>query len=187
MATTKEGAKTMKPRTQTLIYLGLLFLLVGTTVVVILGGSKDKIVTDQVLIEPRPIDLHNSGVVTVHVKLSIKKGQELTPINDQIDPDTVVLEGGLTPFNTWYTVPGPHTQPEFVAQFYEGPVANYIISKINHMGITRPHSWNPFKVPLTISGLLYEEYGGTPWEGTGEAKVYFVPSESPPPPPPPPP
>lgn len=169
----------MKARTQTLIYLGLLFLIVGTVVVMMITGVPNKIVTDQVAIEPRPMDLSNAGVMTVQVKLYNKK----VMISDQIDNTTVVLEGIFVPFKTWVEEPGPHTTPGFYAQFDGQSMVPYIIHKILHMNLMGPYPKNPIQVPLMISGLLLEEYGSTPWEGTGYAKVY--PSTMPPPPPPP--
>jgi len=167
----------MKARTQTLIYLSLLFLLFGTTVAIILGVKPPSIIiADQVWIEPRPIAYPNTDTVTVTVKISTKIKGQMVPIVDQIDPATVRLEGWLAPVgDPWYTM----NPPEFVAQFDGYYVGLIIQNKIGHMGLTRPHAWNPARVPLDISGKLYEEDGGTPWEGTGYARVYNLP---PPPP-----
>jgi len=159
----------MKLRTRPLIYLGLLFLLFGTTVAIILGVKPPQtIIADQVQIEPRPLDYENPDIVTITVKISIKIKGQMVPIPDRIDPATVRVEGWLAPFETSNTT----SPPEFVAKFDGGPVAAILIHKIGHLDITRPHDWNPARVPLDISGKLYAEYGATPWEGTGYATVY---------------
>jgi len=57
-----------------------------------------------------------------------------------------------------------------MAQFAGAQVTTCVINKIIHMGITRPVPWAPLKVDLEITGSLYD---GTPWEGTGQIKVYI--------------
>lgn len=159
----------MKPKKLTLISLTLLAtLLIGTVFVLSIHGNT--LIADQVKIMPKPLDLENPDSVTVQVKVF----RDGVSVVDQINASTVRLEGYMTTINNWTT----KAPPNFYAQFDGTAVANCIISKISHMGITRPHPKNPVRIPLKITGKLYD---GTPWEGTGEAKVY-VPDIPPPPP-----
>ena len=159
----------MKPKKLTLISLTLLAsLLIGTVLVLSIRGTT--LIAEQVKIMPKPLDLENSDTVTVQVKLT----RDEVSVVDQINASTVLLEGYIPSINNWTTT----TPPNFMAQFDGTTVAQCVISKIIHMGIARPHPWNPVKIPLKITGNLYD---GTPWEGTGEAKVYVP--EIPPPPP----
>jgi len=141
--------------------------------VFILTASADTLIAEQVKITPKPFDLENGDDVLVQVKLA----RDDSPIVDQIDPSTVLLEGYITPMSTWTT----GTPPNFMAEFDGATVTACVISKIIHMGITRPRPWVPVKIDLEIRGYLYD---GTPWEGTGEIKVY-VPDDPPPANPPP--
>lgn len=162
----------MKPAKLTLISLTLLTLTLGGALIIRFGSST--LIAEQVKIEPKPFDLENSDSLTVSVKLSVDD----VPVVDQINASTVLLEGFMTPTATWLT----NISKEFVAQFDGDTVRNWVISKITHMGITTPQPWVPIKIPLKITGKLYN---GTPWEGTGEVKVYIPDTSSPPNPPPP--
>lgn len=163
----------MKTRTLTLLSLTIVVLLIVGTFAFIRIGASELLIADQVKIEPKPFDIYNGDDVIVQVKLFIGK----TPVVDQIDPDTVLLEGAVIPTDTWTT----RAPPNFYAQFDGSWVADHLWAKIIHEGITRPHPWTPIKIPLTITGELYD---GTPWEGVGEIKVYIH-NPGPPPPPPP--
>jgi len=166
--------KEMKSTKLTLISVTILALLLGASTFIIIGAST-PIIAEQVKITPKPFDLENSDDVIVQVKLSIDD----EPVVDQIDPDTVLLEGFIAPDNTWI-IGAP---PNFYAQFDGHVVANWVMVKISHMGITTPKPWVPIKITLKITGLLYNE---TPWEGTGDIKVFIPGNPTPPPPPPPP-
>jgi hypothetical protein len=97
------------------------------------------------------------------------------PAMDRIDPSTVVLEGWVTPTLTWLEYGDIHAvyPKRFVAMFPGSAVKSAIISIIYHMGVEPDQPWNPIEVPLTVSGELYEEYGGDQWQGTGTVKVTF--------------
>lgn len=165
----------MKPAKLTLASLTILALLAGA--VVISTMPVQAITADQVKIEPKPFDLENPDGVYVHVKLSVDD----VSVVDQIDPDTVLLEGYMTPISTWTTRP-PKNPWEFIAQFDGTTVAAHVITKASHMSLATPHPWVPIKIPLTITGLLYD---GTSWEGTGKIKVYLPDPPAPAVPPPP--
>jgi len=165
----------MKSTKLILISITILGLLLGASTFAMIGAST-PIIADQVKIEPKPFDLENPDGVTVQVKLLV----DGKPVIDQIDPDTVLLEGFIAPYETWYT----RAPPNFYAQFPGGAVASWVMVMISHMGITTPNPWVPIKILLKITGLLYD---GTAWEGTGEIKVYIPEDPTPPPPPPPPP
>jgi len=141
--------------------------------VFVLSAGADPLIAEQVKITPKPFDLENGDDVIVQVKLKIDD----VPVVDQINPSTVLLEGYITPMITWTTA----APPNFMAQFDGSTVTACVISKIIHMGITRPRPWVPVKIDLEITGSLYD---GTPWEGTGEIKVY-IPDDPPPANPPP--
>lgn len=161
----------LKLKKLTIIFLALLALALGGVLVLSFGSTP--LIAEQVKFEPKPFDLGNPDGVTAHVKLSVDD----VPIVDQINASTVRLEG-IVPFATWVTTSPPI---EFIAQFDGETVAQHVMTKIGHMGLP-PQQWVPIKVDLTITGKLDD---GTPWEGTGEIKVY-VPDDPPPPPPPPP-
>jgi len=163
----------MKSTKLTLLHLTLLILLIGGATFFINYGAGTTLIAEQVKIEPKPLDLNNMPPVDFHVKLKIDD----TPVVDQINGSTVLVEGVLSPISNWTT----KVPPEYVARFDGGDLANIIWNKIDHMGIVTPFPWVPVKVPLTITGLLYDE---TPWEGTGEAKVLIPENPEPPPPPP---
>jgi len=160
----------MKTGKLTLIYLAMLVLLIGV-ILASPGASTNTLIAEVPIIEPRPYDLGNPDELRVHVKLNIS-GESIV---NQINASTVLLEG-FPPISTWLS-----KQSEFIAEFDRHCAVAMIWGKIYHLGITVPKPWVPFKVPLTITGLLKDEYGGTAWAGTGEAKVLF-PESSPPPP-----
>lgn len=164
----------MKSTKLILISVAILALLLGVSTFAMIGAST-PIIAEQIKITPKPFDLENPDGVTVQVKLSIDD----EPVADQIDPDTVLLEGFIAPYETWME----EVPPNFYAKFDGSAVASWVMVKISHMGITTPKPWVPIKIPLKITGLLYDE---TPWEGTGEIKVYIPENPTPPPPPPPP-
>ena len=164
----------MKSAKLILISVTILALLLGASAFIIIGAST-PLIADQVKITPKPFDLENPDGVTAQVKLLV----EGEPAVDQIDPDTVLLEGFIAPYETWTTT----APPNFYAKFPGSAVASWVLVTISHMGITTPKPWVPIKIPLKITGLLYD---GTAWEGTGEIKVYIPEDPSPPPPPPPP-
>jgi len=171
----------MKPKKLTLLFLSLLaILLIGAAATLLMPARA--LVAEQVKFEPKPFELDNPDTVIAHVKLSVDD----VPIVDQIDPDTVYLEGGIAPFNTYTTEPGnpPGAKPEFIAEFNGLAVKDMLISKISHMGLTTPQDWVPIKIWVTITGYLTD--GTTPWEGTGYIKTYIHNPVVPPPPPPPP-
>lgn len=115
---------------------------------------------EQVKFEPKLFDLDNPEPVIAHIKFPEPYERNTT----KVDPSTVLLEGSISPENTWTT----HTPPEFVAEFDGDMVANVLWSKIYHMGITTPKPWAPTKIELEISGKLFD---GTDWHGIGEIKV----------------
>jgi len=153
------------------IYLVMLVLLIGVFLASP-GASTNTLTADVPLIEPKPLDLDNPDTVKVHVKLVDASGNTIV---DQINASTVLLEGSLTPDNTYMS-----KLSEFIAEFDGGSVRDLIWTKISHLGITAPKPWVPVKIPLTITGQLKNEYGGTAWAGTGDAKV-FIPENPPPP------
>jgi len=163
----------MKARKLTIFSITIIALLLCATTFAIINATS-PLIAEQVKITPKPFDLENPDGVTVQVKLSLDD----LPVVDQIDPDTVLLEGFIAPTSTWITGPPPN----FFALFDGSIVAGWVMVKVAHMGLTTPRPWVPIKIPLRITGLLYDE---TPWEGTGEIKVYLP--DCPPPPPPPPP
>jgi hypothetical protein len=117
----------------------------------------------QVLVEPKPLDLYNPDGVTFIIKVVDENNVSVT---DQIDPASIVVEGWLTPYETYYQKP----PPQFYAKFDGTWTVMAIWSVIDHLQITPDNPWNPVKVPLTISGALYD---GRTWEGIGYAKVYI--------------
>jgi len=92
------GGKEMKARKLTLISLTILTLLMGATAFAIISATT-PIIAEQVKITPKPFDMLNPDGVTVRVKLSLDD----IPIVDQIDPETVFLEGFIAPYETWVT------------------------------------------------------------------------------------
>ncbi len=160
----------MKPKKLTLISLTLLALILGGALILSFGSTP--LIAEQVKIEPKPFDFDNPDGVTVSVKLSVDD----VPVVDQINESTVLLEGFIAPTDTWLAP----ISNEFVAQFDGETVADWLGIKISHMGLETPRPWVPIKVPLKITGLLYD---GTPWEGTGEIKVYLDGPKAPPDPP----
>lgn len=162
----------MKLKKLTLISLTLLALILGGAL--ISGFGSTPLIAEQVKIEPKPFDLDNPDGVMVSVKLSVDD----VPVVDQINASTVLLEGFIAPTATGFSP----VSNEFVAQFDGEAVADWLSIKISHMGLETPRPWVPIKVPLKITGLLYD---GTPWEGTGEIKVYLDGPKPPPEPPPP--
>ena len=170
----------MKSKKPALISLTLLaILLAGAVLVLSIGG--DTLQATQVKFIPKVMDINNMGIVTAEIKLEDETGVH---IEDQIDPDTVLLEGAMIPLTTRVELL-PNGKPIlFVAEFDGNTLRNYVISKIIHMGITRPHPWNPINVHLRVTGELCDEYGGTPWEGDGTVMISFGDVVPPPPPPP---
>lgn len=166
----------MKPKKLTMLSLSLLaILLIGAAATFLMPVRA--LLAEQVKFEPKPFELDNPDTVIAYVKLSVDD----VPIVDQIDPDTVLLEGSIAPFNTWVTSEPP---PEFIAEFDGETVADMLISKASHMGLTTPWPWVPIKIWVMIAGYLLD--GTTPWEGTGYIKTYLHNPVVPPPPPPPP-
>jgi len=162
----------MKTNKTTLIYLTLLVSLIGAFL-----ASPSASATLQAsvpIIEPKTLDLDNPDTVIVHVKLNDTSGNSIV---NQINASTVLLENAIPPTNTYIS-----KQSEFIAEFDGYTVAAHISARISHMGITAPKPWVPINIPLKITGLLKNEYGSTPWEGTGKIKVYIVGSSPPPPP-----
>lgn len=139
----------------------LLVMVLGVAIFQRAGASGLRVT--KVGIEPKPLDIYNPDSVTFIVKVVDENNVSVT---DQIDPASIVVEGWITPYNTYYHKP----PPEFSAVFDGTYIVQAIWSKIDHMQITPDNPWNPVRVPLTISGALYD---GRTWEGTGEAKVYI--------------
>jgi hypothetical protein len=121
-------------------------------------------------IEPKPLDIYNPDSVTFIIKVVDENNVTVT---DQIDLNSIVVEGWIQPESGSYHKP----PPEFRAIFDGTFIVQAIWTKIDHMGITPPHPKNPVRVPLTISGALYD---GRTWVGTGEAKVYITGATPPP-------
>lgn len=178
MATTKEGDKTMKARTSSILSLAVLVMMIVAVFAMI--GSGDPPLPADVKFKPRHLDGVNMATVRAEIRLYIWVVEEdgnLTeiPAMDRIDPDTVVLGTWVTPTTTWLEYSDPHAPypKRLVALFPGSAVKTLIISIIDHMGVTPDQPWLPIEVPLTVSGDLYEEYGGDHWQGTGTVKVTF--------------
>ena len=168
----------MKTRTSSVLSVAMLTIIMVAAIATI--SSSDPPLPADVKFKPRHLDGVNMVSIRAEIRLYIWVVEEdgnLTeiPAMDRIDPDTVVLEGWATPTNTWLEYSDPHAPyPKlFVALFPGTSVKNTIISIIQHMGMEPDKPWNPIEVSLTVSGELYEEYGGDPWQGTGTVKVTF--------------
>ena len=86
----------MKSKKPALISLTLLaILLAGAVLVLSIGG--DTLQATQVKFIPKVMDINNMGIVTAEIKLEDETGVH---IEDQIDPDTVLLEGAIAPLTT---------------------------------------------------------------------------------------
>lgn len=153
-----------------------LALLVMLIVAAFAVGSSDPPLPADVKFKPRHLEWENMATVRAEIRIYIWEEDpdsgNLTevPICDRIDNETVVLEPFVTPTNTWVEYTGP-TPKRFVALFPGSGVKAVIKMIIDHMGIIPDQDWVPIEVTLTVSGDLKEEYGGTPWAGTGTVKV----------------
>jgi len=144
-------------------------------------GSGDSPLPADVKFKPRHLDGVNMATVRAEIRLYIWEPDpdsgNLTeiPAMDRIDPDTIVLGSWVAPTSTEleYAYPNAPYPKQLVAIFPGSAVKTVIISVIDHMGVTPDKPWNPIEVSLTVSGELYEEYGGDPWQGTGTVKVTF--------------
>jgi hypothetical protein len=168
----------MKTKTSAILSVAILAIMIvaGFTML----GSGDPPLPADVKFKPRHLDGVNMATIRTEIRIYIwvvEDDGNLTeiPAMDRIDPTTVVLEGWVTPTSTWleYADPLAPYPKRFVALFPGSSVKTAIISVISHMGIIPDKPWNPIEVPLTVSGLLYAEYGSTPWQGTGTVKVTF--------------
>jgi hypothetical protein len=169
----------MKTRTASILSVATLTIMVVAAFTML--GSGDPPLPADVKFKPRHLDGVNMATVRAEIRLYDwvveEPGEDPVevPIMDQIDPSTVVLEGWVTPVSTSleYADPNAPYPKLFVAMFPGSSVRSAIISIIYHMGIIPDKPWNPIEVSLTVSGLLYAEYGSTPWQGTGTVKVTF--------------
>jgi hypothetical protein len=170
----------MKTRKLTLISSVMLALLVVGAVVLISSSGQDPLVPDQVKLVPKHIDMENTGIFQVQIKLSDAAGNVVV---EEIDPSTVLLDGMVAPANTWVEYL-PNGKPKnFIAEFDGGAVKGLIWYLIGHMGLTMPNPWNPLPIRLAITGQLYD---GTSWEGSGIVLIENWAGGSPPVNPPPP-
>jgi hypothetical protein len=90
---------------------------------------------------------------------------------NQIDPNTILMEGTYTPSGTPYLLSG--TPPRMAVPFYGYDVLRALLSKTSHMAPGTYHIY------LEITGNLKPEYGGTPFTGSGAIDL-VVPDVSPP-------
>jgi hypothetical protein len=170
----------MKLRTKPLLYVTLLALLVAVTVVLMSSTGQEPLIADQVKFIPKHIDMENTGDLQVEIKLT---DAENNSVVEDIVPSTVLLEGMVSPTNTWIEYL-PNNKPKlFAAEFDGSAVKGLIWHIITHLDLTKPNPWNPLSIRLGIAGQLDD---GTPWEGSAIAVVVNWASEGPPPPPPPP-
>lgn len=108
-----------------------------------------------------------------HAKCSIEaeiwlKGGHKAQV--EIDPETILLEGKISPWKTPYN---KTHGPRLVIPFHGVRVRQIIVEKMLHM------SSGKYRVSLTITGSLKEEYGGLPFKGSGVV-VVTIPENSPP-------
>ena len=173
----------MKARTKTLFSLTLLTLLVVGTVVLLSSTGQEPIIAEQTKFTPKHIDMQNTGILDVGVKLTVGEEPDTVSVVEEVDPSTVLLEGAVAPINTWIEYDKVGKPKRFHAEFDGNAVKGLIWHLIGHMGLTMPKPWNPIPIQLTVTGQLYD---GTPWEGTGTVLIENWASGGPPPPPPPP-
>jgi hypothetical protein len=88
-----------------------------------------------------------------------------------INASTILLEGSLPPSNTYF-----HATNTLAAEFDGQMVVNLIWAKIYHVGDLEP----PYKIWLTITGNLQNEYGAGPFSVEGTIRIIV--HHSPPPP-----
>lgn len=151
----------MKTKLLVLTISVLLAMVLGVTLFQV--PAAQALVVSQVIIEPKPLDMYNPDGVTFYVKVVDDNSVSVVHL---IDPASVLVEGWITPYEAYWHKP----PPEFVAKFDGNYIIMAIWNVIDHMQITPDNPWNPVKVPLRISGALYD---GRTWEGIGYAKVYI--------------
>ncbi|UCE29022.1 MAG: hypothetical protein JSV85_07130 [Candidatus Bathyarchaeota archaeon] len=122
--------------------------------------------------EPKRVDLSLSAPSVVKAEIHFESDGQPRWINIS----TVLLEGSLAPDSAYMD---PLAVNTLIAEFDGQLVINIIWGKITHLGALAP----PYKIWLTITGNLKDEYGGTPFSCIGSIKIIV--HHTPPPPPPP--
>jgi len=154
-------------RKGTLIYSVVLLAILASLVAFSPAGAETIIGSAK--FDPNRIDLDLPDPSVVKADIRWKSDASEYTVKD-INASTVLLEGSLPP-DTTYLIPGA-----LVAEFDGTGVVNILWGKITHMGALAP----PYKIWLTITGNLDEDYGGTPFSVEGTIRI-AVPHSPPPP------
>jgi hypothetical protein len=152
----------MKPRKITLISLALMVtILVGAVAIL---ATPPTVVGANVRCNPRYFEMEGQPN-KLEVQIRLKGGHSV----DEINPNTILLEGMYSPQKTEVN------RKTLVATFRGGDVRSAIETKLGHMSAEPGR----YRVQLEISGYLTEEYGSLPFSGSGRVTV-TVPPELPP-------
>jgi hypothetical protein len=156
--------------------MAVLVIIVVATIAMVGFGGQGTWMETSVKFKPKFLDGANMATIKAEINVHILSGNPnkptITPINDQIDPATIALEGWMSPVpGTGELILTPGGSPKRYDCQFDGPsVKAAVITKLTHMGITKPNPWNPVSVTLTVSGQLYD---GTLWQGHYSVKMIF--------------